>query len=44
MIISALLPLMALPFTTSPSKITLASGIAIVLVIRWASDFNRVYE
>lgn len=44
MLISAFLPLMALPFTTSPEKITLASGIAIVLVIRWASDFNRVYE
>ena len=44
MLISAFLPLMALPFTTSPEKITLASGIAIVLIIRWASDFNRVYE
>jgi glycerol-3-phosphate acyltransferase PlsY len=44
MLISAFLPLMILPFTTSPEKITLASGIAIVLVIRWASDFNRVYE
>ncbi len=44
MLISAFLPLMALLFTTDPVKITLASGIAIVLVIRWASDFNRVYE
>jgi glycerol-3-phosphate acyltransferase PlsY len=44
MLISAFLPLMILPFTTSPEKITLASGIAIVLIIRWASDFNRVYE
>jgi hypothetical protein len=44
MLISALLPLIDHPFTTSPSKIALASGIAIVLVIRWASDFNRVYE
>ena len=44
MIISAFLPLMLLPFRPSPEKMALASGLAVVLVIRWASDFNRVYE
>ena len=44
MLISAFLPLMLLPFRPSPEKMALASGIAVVLVIRWASDFNRIYE
>jgi hypothetical protein len=35
---------MLLPFRPSPEKMALASGIAVVLVIRWASDFNRIYE
>jgi len=44
MLISAFLPLMLLPFGASPPKIALASGIAIILIVRWASDFYRVYE
>jgi glycerol-3-phosphate acyltransferase PlsY len=44
MVISAFLPLMLLPFRPSPEKMALVSGIAVVLVIRWASDFNRVYD
>lgn len=44
MLISAFLPLMLLPFRPSPATMALASGIAMVLVIRWASDFNRVYD
>ena len=44
MLISAFLPLMSLPFHPSPEKMALISGIAVVLVIRWASDFNRVYD
>ena len=44
MLISAFLPLMLLPFRPSPEKMALASGIAVVLVIRWTSDFHRVYE
>ena len=44
MLISAFLPLLLLPFHPTPEKMLLASGMAIVLVIRWASDFNRVYE
>ncbi len=44
MLISAFLPLMVLPFTASPEKIALASGVAMTLIIRWASDFYRVYE
>ena len=44
MIISAFLPLLLLPFNPAPEKMALVSGIAVVLVIRWASDFNRVYE
>lgn len=43
MLISAFIPLMLMPFTPSPEKMTLASGIAIVLVIRMSSDFYRVY-
>jgi hypothetical protein len=35
---------MLLPFNPAPEKMALVSGIAVVLVIRWASDFNRVYE
>jgi len=44
MLISAFIPLMVLPFHLSAPKMALASGIAIVLVIRWASDFNRTYD
>jgi len=44
MIVSAFLPLMLLPFHPTPEKMALASGLAVVLVIRWAADFNRVYE
>jgi len=44
MLISAFIPLMLLPFTPSPEKMALASGIAIILVIRMASDFHRVYD
>ena len=44
MLISAFLPLMLLPFHPSPEKMALAIGIAIVLVIRWASDFHRIYD
>ena len=44
MLLAALLPLMLLPFRPAPEKMMLATGLAIVLVIRWASDFNRVYD
>ena len=44
MLISALLPAMLLPFRPSPEKMALAVGMAIVLVIRWTSDFYRVYD
>ncbi len=44
MVISAFIPLMLLPFHPSPEKMALAAGIAVVLIIRWSSDFHRVYE
>jgi glycerol-3-phosphate acyltransferase PlsY len=44
MVVSAFLPLMLLPFRPAPEKMALASGIAVALVIRWASDFNRIYD
>jgi hypothetical protein len=44
MIVAAFLPLMLLPFRPPPEKMLLATGLAVVLVIRWASDFNRVYD
>ncbi len=44
MLVSAIMPLMLLPFHPAPAKMALASGLAVVLVIRWASDFYRVYE
>ena len=44
MLISAFLPLMLFPFHPTPEKMALAAGLAVILVIRWASDFHRVYE
>ncbi len=44
MLVSALLPLMLLPFRPAPEKMALAVGMAVVLVIRWSSDFYRVYD
>ncbi len=44
MLIAAFLPLMLLPFRPAPPKMALAVGFAIILVIRWASDFHRVYD
>ncbi len=44
MVTVAFLPLMLLPFHPSLPKMALAVGLSLVLIIRWASDFNRVYE
>jgi glycerol-3-phosphate acyltransferase PlsY len=44
MVIAAFLPLMLIPFRYPPEKVVLASGLAIVLVIRWAHDFYRIYD
>ncbi len=44
MMVAALLPLMLLPFRPAPEKMALAAGMAVMLVIRWASDFYRVYD
>ena len=44
MLTSAFLPLMLFPFRPTPEKMALAASLAVILVIRWASDFHRVYD
>lgn len=44
MLVVAFLPLMLLPFHPTPPKMMLALGLSVVLIIRWASDFHRVYD
>ena len=44
MLLAAFLPLLLRPFHPSPEELALASGVAIVLIIRWASDFHCIYE
>ena len=44
MLVSALIPMILLTLRVDLPDLLLGLGISVVLIIRWASDFNRVYE
>ena len=44
MLASALIPMILLTLHVDSPDLLLGSGISVVLIIRWASDFYRVYE
>ena len=44
MIVAALIPMVLLALGVRGSLYMLGAGIAVVLIIRFASDFNRIYD
>ena len=44
MLLSALIPTILLALRVDTPKLVLGAALSVVLIIRWASDFHRVYE